>query len=753
LAPPPVVTEEEPEVLPKEAETEVQQGRQPEFHTTPPEEPLEAPARPLFRLILVVFFPLMAAATMAGGVFLGFTPRIQAAISGVLGIVVAVLASRVRLLVLAHAVVVVSILTVGLLMVLSTGFGNLADLTAHLKTAASSGDLLRPPVPYDPGWAAILGWIMAGLGFAAAWAAIEVGRPALGTLIPLLIVGFAAISVPKDQQLASGLVAIALFAVGLGLLSTVGEGEGSSLAYEVRRGIRALPLIAAVLVALYFLAQSGFLFPDPLIDPLEEAQRPKPIPLSKATDRVLFTVQSSITGPWRMGHLDVYEQKDSSWRLPPFAENRLKEVPESGIVDRQLEPGFKATFDLRGLGGAVLPGLPNTTGIVAQDVNLAYDSRTGTIRVAQGQVLPGIKYVVTGGKLPTVEELQRITSKPPKSVQRFLRIPPPPPAVEALLSQAPQTSAWDRMDFLRLKLLGTVVAEGAGNPVSVSPAKVQDMLAGSKKGTPFEIVAGQAMLARWAGVPSRIAYGFDGGEKIGEDTYEVRPRHGATFLEVYFPGSKWLPVIGDPQQAKSSLSETEQLESNQVLPGGDISIQLFFPLVLPPEGDTLDQIRQVLLTFVLVVLFMLAVYYLFPALRKSMVRTRRRKWAVGQGPSARIALAYSEWRDFTTDLGYRYPSDTPLMFLDRVIDDEEHAALAWLVTRCLWGDRQFDVTEQDAVYAEELSQSIRKRTGLAHTWTLRFIAALSRLSLRYPYSRALAKVSRVERNGREKKAA
>lgn len=756
MATPPVVTEEPPELSQEDVRDRVTQASLPDFQATEPEETTE-PSVPVLRLAIVVIFPLLSAATMAGGVFLGFNARCQAAVCAILGVLVAIGASRIRHPLLTHLVAVAALLTIGLVMVLSTGIGNLVDLAGNLKSAASSGDILRPPVPYDPGWRAILGWIMGGLGFAAAWAAIVVRRPAVGVLIPLFIVGFAAISVPKDQQLASGLIAIALFAIGLGLLSTVGAGEGGegpSLQYELRRAVRALPLIAAVLVALYFLARSGILFPPPLIDPLEEAQKPKPIPLSEATDRVLFTVQSSISGPWRMGHLDVYEQKDSSWRLPPFAENRLKEVPRSGIVDSQLEPGFRASFDLRGLGGAVLPGLPNTTGIVAAGPDLAYDSRTGTIRVSQGQVLPGIRYIVTGGKLPSVDELQKITQKPPKAVQRFLRIPPPPPAVQDLLSQAPQTSAWDRMDFMRLTLLATVTAEGAGTPVSVSPNKVQDMLAGSKKGSPFEIVAAQAMLARWAGVPSRIAYGFDGGEKIGEDTFEVRPRHGATFLEVYFPGFKWLPVIGNPQQASSALTESEQQESTQVLPSDDISIELFFPLVLAAEDDTLAQIRQVLVTFVLVVLLMLAVYYLFPALRKSALRARRRKWAMKQGASARIALAYSEWRDFTTDLGYRYPSDTPLMFLDRVTDDEEHAALAWLVTRCLWGDRQVDVTDQDAAYAEELSASIRKRTALAHSWTLRFISVISRLSLRHPYSIPLAAWTRqLDRNKRAKQAA
>src|SRR5437588_12939015 len=78
------------------------------------------------------------------------------------------------------------------------------------------------------------------------------------------------------------------------------------------------------------------------------------------------------------------------------------------------------------------------------------------------------------------------------------------------------------------------------------------MLAGSKEGTPYEIVAAQALLARWAGIPSRIGYGFDGGE-VTDNKLEVRPKNGASFPEVYFSKYGWLPVIGTPTKAKPTV--------------------------------------------------------------------------------------------------------------------------------------------------------------------------------------------------------
>ena len=82
---------------------------------------------------------------------------------------------------------------------------------------------------------------MGVVGFAAAWLAVAFRKPvARRCSCPLPIAAIAAISVPKTAQVASGIVVLVLFAVGLGLLSSaqqVGEeDERPPLAYELRRG-------------------------------------------------------------------------------------------------------------------------------------------------------------------------------------------------------------------------------------------------------------------------------------------------------------------------------------------------------------------------------------------------------------------------------------------------------------------------------------------------------------------------------------
>ena len=699
-----------------------------------------APVRPpIGRLALVAACPTIAAAIMTGGLFVGAGGRVWAAISGLLGIALAVRSRTIRRAPVLYAAIVGGVFVIGLIAIAATGFGNIFSVGAEIRQAINQSDLLRPPVDFQPGWHAVIGWIMAAVGFTAAWLAVEVGRPAYGILVTLPVVGLGAISLPESQQLASGLVALVLFVLALGILSGVQDDEAASLglAFELRRALRALPLVALITILLYFASRSNFLFPPPIYDPAQDAKKPKTIPLSEVEDRVLFTVEAKFSGPWKMGSLDVYEPSDGSWRLPPFADSELKEVPESGIVNDRLTPAARATYTIRGLGGAILPGLVNTVGIVAIGPTLSYDERSDNIRVSQGSIQPGFKYIVASAQIPSIQQLNRATSDYPDELKQFLEIPSPPPAVAALLRQAPKDKLYDRLDFLKTRLLRSVSASGAGTPVDVKPDKVQDMLAGSKQGTPFEIVAAEAMLARWAGIPSRIGYGFDKGDPAPGGTLEVRPRHGALFLEVYFNNFGWQPVIGDPLQAKENLTDAPQQFNNQVQVSKDVAVRLFVPTLTEAKPTFIDEVRRFAVRVGPIVLGLLLVYFLWPLPYKAIRRARRRTWAAEEGPDARIALAYAEWRDFATDFGYRHQTDTPLMFLREVVPDDEHAELAWLTTRALWGDLRNNVTADDALAAEELSRSLRRRLGAAHPSTMRFVAALSRLSVRHPYAPGL----------------
>ncbi|MHB8665719.1 MAG: transglutaminaseTgpA domain-containing protein [Acidimicrobiales bacterium] len=711
----------------------------------PPAGPLaradDVERRP-FRLALAATLPTIAAGVMVGGVFQGAGARFYAIVGGLLGALVALAAHRVRNPLVLNVVIAAGLFGVGLLIVLPTGANNLINIQALTRAAADSGRVLRPPVPFTPGWQAIVGWLMAVVGFGAVWLGVSVRRPALGLIVPLPVAAIAGISVPKNQQVGSGLVVLALFAAGLAVLSSaqsVGEDDQRlPIGYELRKAGKALVLLVPVIALLYGAAQSNFLFPKPAIDPTQKPQKPKVTPLANVPDRVLFTVRTKAPQyPFRTGSLDLYDGTD--WLLAPFADNRLHNVPRDGIVDHSVTPGTEAEFTVAGLSGAVLPTLPNTVAIVAEGPRLAYDSRSANIRVAQGQVQAGLKYTVTAEALPSADDLRKVTAAYPAALAPFTQIPAPPPAVVDLMAKVSHADLWDEWNQLRLYVLDNVVVAGLGTPVSVPIARVQQVLANPKGGaSPYEIVAIQTLLARWVGLPSRIGYGFridaNAPEVVG-GAYQIRPKDGVAFPEVYFPGFEWLPVIGDPHLAKPSIASANQQQTNSnIQPSNDISVQVFLPTIVPPGSTFLRQVRQDILIAVPVAAGVLLLYILYPLLVKARRRSRRHRAALAAGPRARVALAYAELRDLATDFGFRHPTDTPLMFLQRVAPDDEHAELAWLATRALWGDLQDQVDDAMATTAEALSRSLRSRLAAAQPGTLRVVAAVSRLSLRDPYA-------------------
>ncbi|MDT7570147.1 MAG: hypothetical protein QOE05_321, partial [Actinomycetota bacterium] len=294
---------------------------------------------PVLRIGICILFPVLAAAVTVGGIFSGASARPYAGTAGALGIALAGAVAKLRRPVLVNALVVAGMFAIGLVLLVPSGLDSIVSLRQVVAEARAHGNVLRPPVPLEPGWIAIVGWLMGILGFTAGWIAFVLRKPALALVLPLPIAGIAAISVPKSAQVASGIAVLALFAVGLGLLSGAQafgqDDERPPVSYEIRRALRSIPLVGLITVLMYLVSQANFLFPSPVIDPTHQPQKPKTVPLSKVEDRVLFEVRSSITGPWRIGSLDVYDGHD--WRLPPFSDSKLGRVPRDGIVDRDLQ--------------------------------------------------------------------------------------------------------------------------------------------------------------------------------------------------------------------------------------------------------------------------------------------------------------------------------------------------------------------------------------------------------------------------------
>ena len=706
--------------------------------------------REAFRPLLAAALTSGAAGLMAGGIFGSWVARglgLSAALFGV-GWAWLTLRSRRRLLLEALMLPVAFLL--GLLALIPGTDSGPAHLPLLVRDAISSGRLLRPPVPFDPGWRTILIVLLMLIGFSAAWVGAGLQRPQLALALPLPVLLLTAISQPAEGEFLAGILAFVPVLLALAVLFG-GDRSVSDLssAFELKRAVRALPLGVGGVILLVILNNSSFLFPRPVYNPAQKPQKPKAIPIGQVRDRVLFEVDGPITGPWKTGDLDVYD--GTSWRLPPFDPKRLKKVPGDGAVDKTRIGDVTVKFTVRDLGtSSGLPGVADPTKISAHGAALLYDPRTGTFREPVGRVPADYIYELSLPTYPTADQLKG--AGPTGKVDRdFLFISKPPPAVKQLLDQAPTGNQWDRLDFVRKKLNEVVIASGAGLPSKpVPPSKVDDLLVGSHEGSPFEIVAAEAMLARWVGVPARIAFGFDGSQQEkapdGKDVQTVRPKNGSNWLEAYFQGYGWVPLIGTPPKAKVTLNNDKNTKFNpDIAPSDDVAVELYVPIELVNLKQLYQRIRDVIIIVFPYVVALVALYLATPAARRALRRRRRRKWALAESPRHQVAVEYAEFRDTATDLNVGDSLDTALEYLQKVADDDEHAEFAWLVTRVLYGDMVRTVGPDDVVSAEEMSRSLRRRMNRAQPFQSRVLGVLSRASLREPYSIEMPSVRQLPR--------
>ncbi|HVM20114.1 MAG TPA: transglutaminase domain-containing protein, partial [Egibacteraceae bacterium] len=442
--------------------------------------------------------------------------------------------------------------------------------------------------------------------------------------------------------------------------------------------------------------------------------------------------------PWRLGVIDVYEE--NAWKLPPYDVERFVELQgPAAVPDAPTAPAdgdVSATFTLRDLPGRALPTLAGAHRVeLPEGAIVDYDPRTQTMRLPR-HTGPDFTYTVTAAPPPTTQQLAE-APEAGRGLREFLQAPPAPPEVTALLSEVPGDSPYARLHVLRRALYEEVVAAGAGQPVDVPPHRVVEMLAGGEA-SPYEITAAEALLARWAGVPSRIGYGYFGGERADRRApLSVRPEQGSTWLEGYFEGHGWVPLLGRPAQARSSLSDAQKREDPSVRPTDELAVITYVPVRLQTITLLFELVRHYTLQAIPVVLAVIMAIVFYPALLRLGRRARRTRWARRHGLPGRIAVTYANLRDAAWDFNVGHPTHTPLEFVNEVAYDAEHVELAWLVTRALWGDLARDLQHADVEAAEAMAASVHARLRAAQPLSSRLLAAASRASLREPYSRAL----------------
>jgi hypothetical protein len=690
------------------------------------------PPAAVWRAAIAGALAAAAAGWIAAGMFRGSLPRVTGVVTPLLGAALAALSNRSRRPALVAHLALVAALVAGGLLALTAGRGS---VPRAITDALRGGGLAQPPVAFDAGWRFLLAVTGVVLGSAAAGLPIALGRLRSGLVLPAAVGAACLLVQPRAAEVVSVAGGAVLLAAAFAI-SYDTRAAGQTATFETRRLVRAGVVVAVIVATLVAVSRVDALFPSGEHHQVVPPRRPPAAP--PESDRVLFRVEAAHPQPWRLGVLDGYDGR--AWLTPPFDTRRLRPVRRPSPTPPGEPNDERVTITIAGLRGHALPtiaGARSVTGVRAQ-----VDPRTGDLRLPATVARAGVRYVVVAPAAPTAAQLARAGPAPP-SMRPFLAAPPPPREIAAVLAHLPQTNAFDRLQQLRSTYYANVVAAGAGNPVDVPPHRVVEIMQG-KEASPFELTAGEALLARWAGLPARIGYGWYRGDAVaengGREGFAVRPRHGSTWLEVWFRGFGWVPIVGTPPRARASLARQPVNPNAAVRPSELLTLSVFVPVRVVGSRSTSALVGWWALHVLGAVGALAFVLALTPAALRRVRRARRARFA-RRGDRARLALAYAELRECATDLGVGASALTPLEFVAAVAPDDEHRQLAWLVTRALWGDLAPAVDGAAAAHAEAMARSVRRRLRRAQPVSARLAAIVSRASLRDPYSTELPGVA------------
>lgn len=435
--------------------------------------------------------------------------------------------------------------------------GPLIDAVPRLLTAPR-------PAPPEVGYlvpAALLTWLVAlGVGLAVG------GRSRVAPLVGALVLQGAGALVTTGQGDPHGAVAAASIAVLL--LGWIGLREEAPRRRDRGRGAWPVSAAAALVVGALALTGAGLAHgdrfePRTLVPPPRlPAEATNPLPnvslWNSRADDVLFRltpIESAAPERIRLAVLPDFD--GAAWTL----DGRLRQV---GVVDTpDLEPGeWQRSLTYRiervELDGAWVPSLGRASAVEPGGVLMDVD--TGSlVAVTAGRVAAGggepVRVTTTVDDAAD-EAIARAGVPPEHEVERYLRLPrlPAELAQQAADLTAADPGPWDQVSALAEFVRGErILDEGA--PSGSSYGRIGEFLygeegEGGQVGTTEQFASALAVLARAAGIPSRLVVGFDLSEsETSGGTVAVTGGDARVWTEVYFARAGWVSVDASPDSS------------------------------------------------------------------------------------------------------------------------------------------------------------------------------------------------------------
>jgi hypothetical protein len=399
--------------------------------------------------------------------------------------------------------------------------------------------------------------------------------------------------------------------------------------------------------------------------------------LAQSSSRDVLRIQTTDPNPGylRLTSLDQFDGRT-------FSPSTLA-APESARVSEGIAaptvPGNAQTTHIQvaDFEAAWLP-LPQQVVGVDVDGDWRYDPGANTVFSARDDT-EGLSYDVTSvSPAWTAADLEQAgTATADESVGRLIELPDIPSSVTTLTRQVTEGAAspFDRALKIQRYLTGSPFVYDLSAPQTDSGDALAQFLIVTHRGFCQQFATSMAVMARIAGIPSRIAVGFTRGEQQADGSWLVTSKHAHAWPELYFGGIGWVPFEPTPRgdgQAQQPEYTTESSSPTGPDPGApkgndgnggngktqegvskhdrlDDSLDGFpVPDNLPgidgaaPAGG--HPVRQTLLW---IAAGLLAAWLIVPSVAR--VWTRRRRWARATTPRERADAAWEELRASAID--------------------------------------------------------------------------------------------------------
>jgi transglutaminase-like putative cysteine protease len=638
----------------------------------------------------------------------------------------------------------------GLLLYLNLGFEPSQSLLDVLPTPSSLSHLwglagqgisesarYAPPVPELRG---MLLLAVGGIGLTAVLTdliAVRLGSAALAGL-PLLLLFTEPFTLSINRSGVGTTIAFCLGTIGyLTMLSTEGrerirawERSPTSLATEpdtralAAAGRRAglASVVLALCVPLFVpglhttrlfgsgtpgiggaggSAHDGVVFPDPQTQVSKE--------LHESRSEPVLSYRSSDASPQYFQIYVLDNLTDSGWRLFSQPESLTPAIPKlpspPGLTNNTWATAVTTRVMInRSVGQDSMLALPAPYPAVRVSAPGAVQADRSSLMIFDnGAALGGLSYSVTSLELdPSAQALAQVPAPPRDIASHYLGVPA---SYDSLHSLADSIVTGAKTPFAKAIALQEWLGGGGGGfsytlaaPTVTNASGLKNFLNTTKSGYCQQFSFAMAVLARLAGIPSRVAYGYTSGTASGNGSWLVTTHDAHAWPELYFQGFGWLRFEPTPagaggqgtattpsytQQPANALQQQTSPSSPNTQPtsvagrSGNRSVPPNERLGFEPGGPGGAAVTATsgpgLNPWELAGLSLLALLVLAavaPGCARLVIR--RRRWRTGaHGGDA--GLAHTAWRELRDDLmdyrgGYT-PSESPRALARRVSAD------------------------------------------------------------------------------------